>query len=384
MPQNCKLDTLKAFLSAHAHLPEQGSDEWKKQRLNRIGGSELSTVLKQNKNKSVNKLIMEKLNFDPFTGSVVTYWGNVFEELIRLYTEEIFNCSVYETGSIPYDKGYLSYSPDGVGVVSKQAIRKYLNLSKMGLDRTHQEYLTLFEFKCPHSRVPDYNIPEHYRPQITVGMNIIDIMEVGVFIQAVYRRCTFKDIAYNHAHNGSGHFKRASTEGIPKETGFMVMHCDDTAYANDLIEYLNNDSRNRFINNVVDIASIYDSEVFEEIMKECVTKRIKIDYTYREKYNQKVFKADGMTQAFYNTSLQYRATNALQRAIDKHGNTIIGILPFKLLDVFITPVAKNPTYIETSDAMAKAKKVIDCINDHRKIGGTVKTEVAKSVRAYKL
>lgn len=382
--QNCKLDTLKAFLSEYEHLPEQGSDEWKEQRMDRIGGSELATILKKNKYKSVNKLIMEKLNFDRFTGSVVTYWGNVFEELIRLHTEEIFNCSVYETGSIPYHKGYLSYSPDGVGVVSKQAISKYMKLSHMKLDDSHKEYLTLFEFKCPHSRLPDYNVPEHYLPQITVGMNIIDIMEVGVFIQAVYRRCIFSDIAYNHMHNGFGHFKRASCDGIPKETGFMVMHCDDTAYVSDLIDYIKNESRNKFINGVLDISSIYESELFEEIMKECVNKRIKIDYTYREKYNESVFQSDGMTKAFYNASLQYRATKALKKAIDKHGDTIVGILPFKLLDVFITPIAKDPTYIESTKALSKAKSIVDCINDLRKIGGTVKADVAKSVRAYKL
>lgn len=378
-----KLDTLKAFLAAHEHLPAQGSDKWLEQRLNRIGGSELSSILKQNKNKSVNKLVMEKLNFDPFKGNVITYWGNVFEELIRLYTEEIFNCSVYETGSIPYHEGYLSYSPDGLGVVSSRALRQHVNLDEMDLP-SHKEYTTLFEFKCPHSRLPDYNVPEHYLPQITVGMNIIDIMEVGLFIQAVYRRCMFKDIAYNWIHNGSGHFKRPEMNNNPKETGFMVMYCDDSNYATDLIKYLHSDYRNTIVEGVVDMGSIYDSEVYEEIMRECVAKRIKIDYSYREKYCDRVFDADGMTQAFYNTSLQYRARKAVRNAVQKHGKTVIGVMPFKLLDVYITPVRKDPSYIQSSGALTQAKKVVDCINDLRVIGGTVKANVMKAVRAYKL
>ena len=89
-----KLTLLKTFIDNHAHLPEQGSDEWLTQRLDRIGGSEISSVLKQNKNKSVNKLVMEKLNFDKFTGNVITYWGNVFEDLISLYWEDVFKCKI--------------------------------------------------------------------------------------------------------------------------------------------------------------------------------------------------------------------------------------------------------------------------------------------------
>lgn len=381
-----KLSLLKNFIKQNEHLPEQGTDEWKDQRMNRIGGSEISTVLKQNKNKSVNKLIMEKLNFDKFTGNVITCWGNVFEELIRLYTQEIFNCNIQETGSIPYELGYLSYSPDGVSIVSNANLEQHINLESFGLNASEKEFLTLFEFKCPHSRIPSNDIPIHYKPQITIGMNIIDIMEVGIFIQAVYRRCSFNDIKYNSLHNGFGHFKRAEVSGNPIEVGFMVMYSDDESYANDLNEYLKSDHRTQLISDheIIDIGSILDTDAFEEIMMSCVSKQIKIDYSFRQKYSDRVFKADGMTQAFYNISLQYRATCALNQAIEKYGDTIVGILPYKLLDVYITPVQKEVDYIATSGALTKAKKVIECINDHRKIGDTNKTAVAKSVRAYKL
>jgi len=379
-----KITLLRNFIKEHEHLPEQGSDEWKNQRLERIGGSEIATVLKQNKNKSVNKLIMEKLNFDKFTGNVITCWGNVFEELIRLHAEEIFSCTIIETGSIPYKEGYLSYSPDGISIVGNNNLAKHLNLREFGLNMADREFLTLFEFKCPHSRIPSIEIPDHYRPQITIGMNIIDIMEVGIFIQAVFRRCNFTDLKYNSLHNGFGHFKRASVEGNPIESGFMVMYCEDKNYANDLTEYLHTDHRNSKINGIIDIGSMYDSEMFEEIMLSCVSKKIKIDYLFRNKYEPNIFNSDGMTQAFYNISLQHRANKALSQAIGKYGETIIGILPYKLLDVYITPVIKESDYIETSKALIKAKKVIDCINDHREIGYIDKAVVAKSVRSYKL
>jgi restriction endonuclease Mrr len=215
-------------------------------------------------------------------------------------------------------------------------------------------------------------------------MNIIDIMEIGIFIQAVYRRCIFDDIKYNSDHNGYGHFKRASMEGNALETGFMIMYCDDKNYSNDLVEYLRSDHRNKLINNIVDIGSMYDSEVFEEIMLACVSKKIKIDYFFRYKYTDRVFNSDGMTQAFYNISLQHRAKKALLQSIEKYSDTIIGILPYKLLDVYITPVQKEINYISTSGALSKSKKVIDCINDHRKIVNGDRTEILKSIKKYKL
>ncbi len=381
-----KQQVLHKFLDQYKHLPEQGSDAWKDQRMGRIGGSEVATLLKQNKYKSVNKLIMEKLNFDPFTGSVITYWGNVFEELIRLHSEQTFACQIMETGSIPYNGGYLSYSPDGLSVVSASALRKYLPVEDLGLV-PHKEHLVLFEFKCPHSRIPDHSIPDHYRPQITIGMNIIDIMEVGIFIQAVYRRCSFRDIEYNTRHNGFGHFKQWQSDvgdstRIPKEVGFIIMY-SEVEYAHDLRSLLGEDWRNGRIDGAFDIGSVYDGKVFEQVMGACVSKHIKMDYSFRETYVPEVFSSDGMRQAFYNVSLQYQAKKALHAAQEKYGDRLIGVLPYKLLDVYITPVAKDHTYIESTNVLNKAKSVIKCIDDHRD-QDLPKADIAKSVRTYKL
>lgn len=65
--------------------------------------------------------------------------------------------------------------------------------------------LVLFEFKCPHSRVATNEIPSYYLPQVSIGMNIIDIMETAVFVQATFRRCSFDQLRYNTLHNSYGH-----------------------------------------------------------------------------------------------------------------------------------------------------------------------------------
>ncbi len=377
-----KVAVLKNFISNYEHLPEQGSDKWKLNRYDTIGGSELPTVLKQNKYKSINKLIMEKLNITPFDGNIITQWGNIFEELIRLYSQDEFKCYIYETGSIPYKKGYLSYSPDGLSVISKSVLSKYINIEEHGLDDNHNEYLTLFEFKCPHSRIPDNNIPEYYIPQIMAGMNIINIMETGLFIQAVFRKCLFRDISYNKNYIEFGHFKKLSIDNNPLETGFMVMYNDDPEYVKELIEYIRYDRRVSLIDGIIDISSIY-GDIFNDIIKDCIDKKIKIDYTFRQKYIQDVFEYDGMKQAFYNISIQYRAKKELNRAINKYKDNIIGIMPYKLLNVYITPVVKNHSYIELTDSLNKAKIVIDSIKYYRD-NNLNKSEITKLVKKLKL
>lgn len=378
---------LESFIEQYKHLPEQGTDEWKVLRKDFIGGSEVSTILKQNKNKSVNKLIMEKLGFDRFQGNVITHWGNVFEELIRLHCEEIFKCTIRETGSIPYEHGHLSYSPDGLAVIpTHKLIQQFGSLSK-GLDAKAAAQLILFEFKCPHSRIASTDIPEHYWPQVNIGMNIINIMEAAIFVQATYRRCSFQSLKYDTVHNSYGHFKQADVSSNPIECGFMILYVDEwESYHEGLLDVLteNGDAdqvHTKSETTLIDIGTINEPSLLEEIMGKCVNKSFKVDYCFRHMYDTNVFSRDRYTIDLYNHSIQYRAMNVLHEQLKNHPH-IIGVLPYKLLNIHMTSVDKNVDYIQETNAHEKAANVLRCINDHR--GQDVKAEVSKSVRRYKL
>lgn len=381
-----KYQLLDAFVNEYSHLPPQGSDEWKKLRENFIGGSELSTVLKQNKNKSVTKLMLEKLGFDRFQGNAITHWGNVFEELIRQHCEEVFGCSIKETGSIPYKDGYLSYSPDGLAVVPTNRLLKQFKKLEPGVDKTSPTQLVLFEFKCPHSRLPSYEIPEHYLPQVKVGMNIIDIMETAVFVQSVYRRCSFEQLKYNCDHNPYGHFKRADTTNDPIEYGFMIIYAIEASeYSESLYSIVSETTDATIIHlktgqEILDLGSMSDANLFGEILGGCVAKYFKVDYAFRKTFEQSVF-GDPYKKDMYDISAQYNAKKCLEEK-SKTIDNIIGIVPFKMMSVFMTPVEKTNTYIEDNDAHNKAMKVIDCINDHRSFDD--KATASKSIRKYKL
>jgi hypothetical protein len=378
---------LQNFINRFQHLPEQGSDEWKRLRKGFIGGSELSTVLKQNKNKTVNKLVLEKLGFDKFSGNLITHWGNVFEEMIRKHCEDVFACSIQETGSIPYDKGCLSYSPDGIAVVPTHKLQERFGESfPAGLDPTSAAQLVLFEFKCPHSRIPTLEVPEHYWPQVSVGMNIIDIMETAVFVQGVYRRCAFTSLKHNRSHSPFGHFKKADTTDPPVECGFMVIYADEPSeYIDGLHEVFAEDSsvHEVYVGNatVFDIGELKDQDLLEEVFGGCVNKRFKIDYSFRHMYDKRLFDDDqGYKRAMYDESLQYRASSELtRRATYLH---IVAILPYKLLSIYMTPVQKDSNYIEDTQAHLKASRVLQCIEEHR--GFETKADASKSIRKYKL
>jgi hypothetical protein len=378
---------LEEFIRQYDHLPNQGTDEWKELRKDFIGGSEISTVLKQNKNKTVNKLILEKLGFKPFVGNVITHWGNVFEEFIRLHCEERFACTIRETGSIPYKNGYLSYSPDGLAVVPSHKLKEELGCVDPKSETSDPSKLVLFEFKCPHSRVATTDIPEHYLPQVSIGMNIIDIMETAIFVQATYRRCAFSELRYDTTHNPIGHFKRADTSDTPVEYGFMVVYANEPSeFIDNLVESLieiGNAEEIHLLNGhaLVDVGTMNHSGLLEEVLGKCVNKTFSIDYCFRQRYIPSVFGRGEYVTGLYNKSIEYQARKILRRQTETH-NTIVCVIPFKLLNVHLTLVEKNPRYIEDSNAHSRAKCVLECIDAHR--GLVNEAEVAKSVRRCKL
>lgn len=377
-----KYQILDRVLADNANSPPQGSDEWKKLRLQFIGGSEIASVLKKNKNKSANKLVLEKLGFELFTGNLITHWGNVFEEIIRLHCEEVFTCTIKETGSVPYEHGNLSYSPDGLAVVPTLTLQKHFGHID-NINESESTQLTLFEFKCPFARVATNEIPEYYQPQVNIGMNIINVMETAIFIQATFRRCLFKDLCYNTEFNDYGHFKRLNINSNPVECGFMIVYRDEgeEEYVDSFIESVEQMCDPEYIDGLIDFGSINDRDLLEELFGNCVNKSSKIEYAHRMMYKQDIFEDGNYKKSLYNTSMQYRMRMALNKKLENKKN-VIGIIPYKLLSVFYTSVPKNDNYIEENDAYNKAKRVLQCIQDHA--GMDCKADVAKSVRKYKL
>lgn len=358
-----KREVIRHFVLSNSHLPKQGTQEWKNARKHFIGGSEVSTILKKNKNKTVRKLILEKMGFHRFSGNSATFWGNVFEPLIRQFTNHYFSCSIIETGSIPYRTSNLSYSPDGIAYVKKEHLKSIVDVSQLSNDHDH---IVLFEFKCPHSRIPNGEIPEHYVPQPMIGMNIIDICEVGIFIEAIYRRCAFYDLQYNTKHVAFGHYNRTKLTKNPVEYGFLCIYATVMTEQIEMILDFLYESDTKKVKQLYDLGTLYDKDIFDQILELCVSGELQIDYAYNQAYNPKTFQSYSYIIDNYNKAVYHETSKCIEQQKKDHMiHTIIGILPYKLIEVHIHPVYKDHHYIDKHKLVDKSSSIIEFMKKHQ-------------------
>lgn len=174
-----KSDELIKFFNRNDDLPKQGTKEWLKARLKHIGGSEISSVTGNNPYSNKQKLIKAKAGITPYKKNHFMLWGTMFEDVLRRTVEIIEDLYILETGSIVGDYGQ-AYSPDGVCYDPIE-------------DKT-----ILYEFKCPLTRIQGDKIPIHYKDQVLLGLDTIDICEEGRYIEAMIRRCPLLDVGFTN------------------------------------------------------------------------------------------------------------------------------------------------------------------------------------------
>jgi hypothetical protein len=193
MQQKIKFTKLINFIKQNLQLANQGSVEWLNIRKNIIGGSELSTILGVNPYNKIENLVADKIGLTKFKGNVATRWGQLFEEISRIILETILlpdnndDYKIYETGSLEGIIPNHRFSPDGLSVflynLNNKEILEYL--------------ITLLEFKSPLRSIPNGYIPEYYIPQICAGLCDIELSEIGLFINNMYRKCSLSDLNYS-------------------------------------------------------------------------------------------------------------------------------------------------------------------------------------------
>ena len=172
--------------------PEQGSPAWLKARERTIGGSEMAIVRGEDKYKSVKELIRLKCGLDSFNGNKATRWGKLFEPVAIRLVEILFGCHVYQLGIIKGCINGTTFSPDGLAVISNININ---NLISRGLIKEHKvpsNPLVLFEFKCPFTRIPSSSIPKNYMAQPLSGLSHMKFLDMGYFVDLMFRKCSLE------------------------------------------------------------------------------------------------------------------------------------------------------------------------------------------------
>lgn len=188
----------------------QHSDEWLRAKTLTIGGSSIAIIDGTNSFTNLHQYIALKLGLAKFESDVKPQWGNLFEEVIKLEVEQTYNCNVYGEDLYVVGKHYgTAYSPDGLAIIDGKVV--------------------LLEFKCPYSRIPGKLPPAYYVPQVKMGLCMLEPPQEGLYIEAVYRRCSWADLG-----PGLGFDKilvpRPAT-GRPVSYGFIGFYTTAEKYA---------------------------------------------------------------------------------------------------------------------------------------------------------
>ena len=368
---------LQNFIESNKFLPKQGSKEWLDSRLDTIGGSEISTKIGLNPYQNIKKLIMQKLGITKFVKSAPLWFGNILEYPLQQYTELIFNVTIYETGSIPFKKSkYIKYSPDGIAVIKKNKLRKiFKNIdiinSRSNFDNSledlNDELLILFEFKNPYMRVIKQNeIPVYYKPQPQLGLEVIDICEASIFIESVFRFCSFNDvISLNYRYNTRYHFDRVKYNNKPIAYSAISLYYEKNNISNSLHSILDKLSDYLYTNDIndFDISNIADSKLFNSILENIVDyKDIKV--IYHDIYLNNKHDYHDTDMFYYN---KYNNINKFRYEFNNNKHIIqenplyvyLGCMCYKMFNINIQPVYKSDIIDEK--LLEKVKNVIDTI-----------------------
>lgn len=205
-----------AFVKKHGAI-RQGTPNWYKLMKTTIGGSELGALLNENKYKTRSQLLKEKGEASVSHNqevAVACLWGKLFEAIIRMYIEAIYNTRVYGH-DICIANGQFRYSPDGLGVVSRP--------------RGGVFDIVLFEFKCPYLRVPDGRVPPQYELQIQAGLAATEEIEpaYGLYVDAVFRKCSIDQLNDTPDHDREYHSKGRPLYVKPVAWGKMNVYSRD-------------------------------------------------------------------------------------------------------------------------------------------------------------
>lgn len=178
-------NTLTEYVSKYSKF-EQRSSGWHNARKKTIGGSEIASLIGENRFKSPEQLFIQKIacTLDPeeaalhvFKGNFATYWGTVFEEIIsEHFIAEHKIDQIYGENIFIYDEDNpVSFSPDGLAIIDDEIV--------------------LLEFKCPSSNNSIRKPPVYYLPQVKYGLCKIEMAKYGLLCMAKYRRCTGKQVS---------------------------------------------------------------------------------------------------------------------------------------------------------------------------------------------
>lgn len=199
---SAQLVELRDMVNAHKGAPRQRSQAWYDNKAFLVGGSEISTLLGINPFSSRLKLLARKAGLDsPGAPGIACWWGTMFEPVTEALVAIGFACPVIGTDIHIHSEALPAHanSPDGYTIVPFEAAADGSGAWDICLDPVAAilrgadvvPVAALVELKAPYSRIPKGAVPAYYVPQLLSGMALSPAAATGIYVEAVYRLCSF-------------------------------------------------------------------------------------------------------------------------------------------------------------------------------------------------
>jgi len=343
-----KLKELSDFMAKWHDLPAQRSPQWLSDRTFSVGASEIATLLgvltgkKINPYQTLRTLVGTKAGLLVPDDKTAMNWGCVMEKVVTMLAEVIFDCHIFDMGSIPtVGMRNQRSSPDGVAVIPCLGNK-----------------IVSFEFKAPKNRIPRGIVPAYYRPQVLTCLCAVEPSSLGIFVDCVIRRCSVSDWSFESPQYDYTYHKEIDL-GMPMALGIVYFYdattvleekkceskesvdvTDITAdLANikisegvpaDAVVQADAPELNEVIAEITDVITdlgTCDTVTFDDYMAQVCA------HTMRVSYSKIFVSSDG--QPDWNAEI----------AASKTDPSLIGILPIKIMRCAVCPVAKEPDYV---------------------------------------
>jgi hypothetical protein len=366
-----KLDN---FLSKWTGI-KQRTPEWYKLMGETLGMSEMAALLGENKYKSREQLIIDKIMLragkEVFQENVMCNWGIIFEDMLGDYVSIYFQSKLKGDSICMQQCNGIRCSPDGYLLAAVYNPNDYIPRNTGGLylddgmklftiddDLAEdpivevKDIILMLEFKCPWARKID-ELGVMYRSQVQGGLclsfeaatrplpNLTDtvaeladrdyLVDHGLFVDALFRRCRVDDFDWSSRYDRIIHKfdKDKYVDCRCLAQGILFVHDPAVDAGSSVI-------RDK------DYGAQYDIEkVIERLAKKQLT--IIDNVMWIRQQNDEII---GKFPERFNLGSHVPSVDELFGLEGAEGGAVTGYFSYKLLDVHYTILKRNTAFLD--------------------------------------
>ena len=314
---------------------KQRDKDWYKLMGTTVGGSEIAALMGLSPYSNFYKIVESKIEICKgikswnSSDTLSCWWGTIFEDIITRFVEIDLGNPVKGTSiCIQKYEGHRN-SPDGYVVVNFYKVNDTYNIWTTDLPKSliSLTLIMLLEFKCPITRKTTGDIPKYYKPQVLSGLSVSPIAHKGLFIDAVFKKCSIDQLGNNTKYDSSFH-KKTDSITMPIAWGVLPIYISISK-----IEVIKNIYYLVFdmiydanTNDIIDLGDV-EYDIFYRMLQLINEKQLIVKTTT-------VMLSDG------------RGDSDLISFSSIPNYKLFALLPWKLIDVSYIPVDREPNFLE--------------------------------------